>query len=135
MLPGASRQIPLSVRAGDSLTVTLTEQGSNQWLIDFKNNSTGETYQTTVHYSSSNSSAEWIEEAPSVGRRVVPLDNFGTVAFSAGSTVENGKDVTIGQSGAQPISLAGAGGSVLATPSVLTPDGQGFSVSRSGSQP
>ena len=47
------------------------------------NNTTGQTYDTTQTYTSSHSSAEWVEEAPSGGRGgVLPLDNFGTIQFT-----------------------------------------------------
>jgi hypothetical protein len=131
MLPSPSRQVPFSVSPGDSVTVDISNQGADQWLIKFKNNSTGESYQTTVQYASSRSSAEWIEEAPSAGRRVLPIDNFGSIQFSGGMTVQNGQSVTIARSGAQPITLAGAGGTI-ASPSALTPDGQGFTVTQTG---
>ncbi len=130
-LPRPSHQVPFTASPGDSVTVTISDQGSNRWLIQFENHTTGESYKTTVNYASSLSSAEWIEEAPSVGRRVVPIDNFGTVQFSGGSAVENGKTVTIAQAGAKPITLAGSGRSTVVTPSVLTPDGQGFTVTQS----
>ena len=67
--------MPLRVHAGDSITVSITEQSPDQWLIDFSNNTTGQTYQQTQQYTSSHSSAEWVEEAPSGGRGggVLPL--------------------------------------------------------------
>lgn len=136
MLPQTSRPVEFAVHPGDSVTVSITQQSApNQWLIQMKNNTTTETYQTTVQYQSSLSSAEWIEEAPSSGGRggkVLPLDNFGTVQFSGGTAVQNGKTVTIAQSGAQPITLEGPGHTPLVTPSVLAPDGQGFAVTRGG---
>ena len=133
-LPQAARQVRLAVRPGDSVTVSISQQASDQWQIQINNNTSGESYRTTVRYASSLSSAEWIEEAPSAGRTTVPLDNFGTVQFSGGTAVRNGKSVTIAQSGAQPITMAGAGGAI-ASPSALTPDGQGFTVSRSTATP
>lgn len=134
-LPQSARPVPFAVRPGDSITVSISQKGSDQWLIEFKNGRTGEDYQRTVQYTSSLSSAEWIEEAPSAGQRILPIDNFGSVQFSGGSAVQNGKTVTIAQAGAQPITMAtGRSGSVVA-PSVLTPDGQGFSVSQSASTP
>jgi hypothetical protein len=39
-------------------------------------------------YSSSLSSAEWIEKMPSTGSSFVPLDNFGSVQFSALLTLD-----------------------------------------------
>lgn len=130
-LPQAARPVRLAVKPGDSVTVSLNEQSTDLWLIRFENHTTGETYQTTVRYASSKSSAEWIEEAPSAGRRIVPIGDFGVVQFSGGTAVQNGRTVTIAESGAQPITMAGPNGSILASPSTLTPDGQGFTVTRS----
>jgi hypothetical protein len=134
-LPQAPRQLPFAVSPGDSVTVSISQKSAGQWMINFVNHTTGETYQTPVQYTSSLSSAEWVEEAPSAGRRVLPIDNFGSVQFSGGTAVDNGQTVTIAQSGAQPITLAGSRGSAIATPSVLTADGQGFTVSQSASTP
>ena len=138
-LPKASQPVEFAVHPGDSVTVSITQHGApNQWLIQMKNNTTTETYQTTVQYQSTLSSAEWIEEAPSGGGRggrVLPLDNFGTVRFSGGTAVQNSKTVTIAQSGAQPITLSDPNGNPLVIPSVLSADGQGFTVTRAGSTP
>jgi len=129
-LPRASQPVALTVSPGDSVTVTLTEQSAGQWAIALKDDTTGATYNTTRQYSSSESSAEWVQEAPSGGRSVVPLDNFGTVQFSAGSAVENGKTVSISGAGAKPITMIDGSGQPLATPSALGSDGASFSVSR-----
>jgi hypothetical protein len=130
LLPAASHPINLTVQPGDSVTVSIADQGSNQWQISFKDNTTGKSYQTMVQYTSSHSSAEWIEEAPFARRQVLPLDNFGTINFSSGSAVEDGNTVTIAQAGGKPVTLVNAGGTALATPSALTGDGAGFSVTR-----
>jgi len=134
-LPQPSRQVPFSVSPGDSVTVSISQQSPNHWTVSFINHSTGETYQTTLTYTSSLSSAEWIEEAPSARRGVLPLDNFGTVQFSDGTAVRDGQTVTIAESGAKPIAMADASGLIIASPSVLTPDGKGFSVVRTPSTP
>jgi peptidase A4-like protein len=132
MLPRSSRAVPLVVHAGDSVTVTISEQSTDQWLIQFVNNTTGQTYNTTQQYTSSHSSAEWVEEAPSGGRgnRVLPLDNFGTVQFSAGSAIKNGQTVTIAAAGARAITMVGNSEQPLAVPSTLGDDGASFSVAR-----
>src|SRR5207244_10733600 len=46
-LPQASHPVPLAVHSGDSVTVaiSLVPQTENQWLVAFKNNTTGQTYQ------------------------------------------------------------------------------------------
>jgi hypothetical protein len=132
-LPQPSQTVPFTVSPGDSVTISIAEQSTDQWLIAFKNHTTGQTYQTTVEYASSLSSAEWVEEAPSARRGVLPLDDFGTVSFTDGSAVKNGKTVTIAGAGAKPITMADSGGAAIAVPSALTPDGHGFSVSRAAS--
>jgi hypothetical protein len=133
MLPEASQTVPLTVSPGDSITVAIKEdgQGSGSWSVSYVNNTTGQKYQTNVQYDSAESSVEWIEEAPSGGRRLVPLDNFGTVRFSGGSAVENGKTLNIAQVGAYPITMIDRSRQPVAVPSGLGSDGGSFSVSRS----
>jgi len=131
MLPRASRPVPLSVHPGDSVTVDISEQSTDQWLIHFVNNTTGQTYDTTQQYTSSHSSAEWVEEAPSGGRGgILPLDNFGTIAFSKGSAVKDGQTVSIADSGAHAITMIGNSNQALAVPSELDADGSSFTVAR-----
>jgi hypothetical protein len=130
-LPSASHPVSLAVHPGDSVSVSIDEQGSGTWQISFTNNTTGQTYQTSVQYNSSNSSAEWIEEAPSAGRGgILPLDNFGSVDFTGGSAVKDGQTVSIAASGAKAITLIGQNQQPLAVPSALGSDGSSFSVSR-----
>ena len=45
----------------------ITQQSAEQLLINFSDNTRNQNYQTTVAYTSSTSSAEWIEEASSNG--------------------------------------------------------------------
>jgi ketosteroid isomerase-like protein len=132
-LPQASHPVPLTIHPGDSVSVaiTLQPQTQDQWLVSFTNNTTGQTFQVTEHYTSSMSSAEWIEEAPSALRgRQIPLDNFGSIDFSQGSTVKDGQTLSIAGAGAQAITMAGRGGRPQATPSALGSDGASFTVTR-----
>ncbi len=134
-LPQPSHRVAFAIKPGDSVTVSITEQQDDQWLIDFKNNTTGATYQTTVNYTSSHSSAEWVAEAPVAGRRIAPLDNFGTITFSEGSAVKDGATVNIADAGARAITMIDVYNNTLATPSAVTPDGSGFSVTRNATTP
>ncbi len=78
LLPRASETVPFAVGPGNTVRVSIDQQGPETWLIVFTNITSGQTYQVTKRYASSLSSAEWVEEAPSAGRqRVLPLDNFG----------------------------------------------------------
>ena len=130
MLPQTSHTVPLAVRAGDAVTATLTQKSGNSWVITINNDTTKENYSVTVQYSSSNSSAEWVQEAPSAGRGLVPLDQFGTLRFTAGNAVQNGKTQTLADLGARAITMINGSGQAIAQPSVLGHDGSSFTVTR-----
>jgi hypothetical protein len=132
MLPAASKQVPLAVAPGDSITVTIVEQpaGSQTWQIVLSNNRSGKTYQTSETYTSTRSSVEWIEEAPTGRNGILPIDNFGTVSFSGATAVQNGDTVDLDAVGARPISLLNARKQPLAVPSPIGGDGESFEVDR-----
>jgi len=129
-LPQSTRTVSLAVSGGDTVTVSITEQSTALWVIEMKNVTTGKSYTTTIRYSSSKSSAEWIEEAPSVGRGIAPLDNFGTVQFTAGNTVVDGTKRTISGASAKAVTMADSANQALAIPSAIGSDGSSFSVTR-----
>jgi peptidase A4-like protein len=131
-LPQASRQVPLPISAGDSVSISLQEQASGSWLVAFKNNTSGAAYQITVAYASSHSSAEWVVEAPSARRgRILPLDTFGSVSFIQAATVKDAQTLTIAQAGGRPITMIGPRRQALARPSALNQDGASFDVLQS----
>jgi hypothetical protein len=132
MLPQASQQVPVAVVPGDSVTVSIDEQGTGTgvWQISINNNTSGQTYQTSVNYTSSESSAEWIQEAPASSSGVLPLDFFNSVSFSAASATQDGQTVDLAQAGAQPIAMLNATNQALAVPSAIASDGSSFSVAR-----
>ena len=129
-LPQSTRTVTLGVSAGDTVTVTIAEQSTDLWRIDMKNVTSGKTFTTTIRYASSKSSAEWIEEAPSVGRGIAPLDSFGAVRFTAAGTVVDGKQLTASSANAHPVTMANAANQPLAVPSALGSDGSSFTVTR-----
>ncbi|MFI5267411.1 MAG: G1 family glutamic endopeptidase [Chloroflexota bacterium] len=136
MLPQYSHPIPLAVHPGDSVTVSISQQPDSSWKISFKNNTTTNTYDRTVQYSSSLSSAEWIEEAPSGGRGgVMPLDNFGNISFSSASAVKDGQTVNLSQAGAQPITMINGNDQPLVTPAAIAADGSSFTLTRTSNAP
>jgi len=130
MLPQSSRNVPLTVTAGDSVTVTITQQSGTDWLISMKNNTTKGTYSVTVQYDSSNSSAEWVQEAPSIGRGLVSLDQFGVVQFSGASAVRDGKSMSAAALGAKAITMINGRGQAIAQPSTIAADGSSFTIAR-----
>ena len=134
MLPASSRPVSLSVNPGDSVTVSITQQSSLEWLIEMKNNSTGGRYSTTVQYRSSRLSAEWVQEAPSVGRGVVPLDDFGTLKITGATAVRDGSTMDLNALSAKAITMINGARQALAVPSVIGADGMSFTVTRTQNQ-
>lgn len=130
ILPDFSRTTPLQVTAGDNVTVTITEQTNGVWLIVMVNNTTSDSYEKTLRYASSRSSAEWVQEAPSTSRGIVPLSDFGTVRFIAGSAVRDGVNMGLSALGATPVAMVNRAGQAIALPSTLGADGSSFVVTR-----
>jgi hypothetical protein len=132
MLPAASKQVPLAVAQGDSISVSIAEQGaaSQRWQFVMTNNRSGKIYQTSVNYTSTRSSVEWIEEAPTGRNGILPIDNLGAVSFSGATAITNGDTASLDAVGARPISLLNARKQPLAVPSPIGSDGQSFDVER-----
>jgi hypothetical protein len=137
LLPAGMIQVPLAVSPGNSVTVSLAENSSNLWTINFRNNTTNQNYSTSVSYTSSNSSAEWIEEMPTLagGSSFIPLDNFGSVQFTGGYVMQNNNTLNILQSGARSLTMVTSNDQSLAIPSSLDSSGSDFSVSRTNVAP
>jgi hypothetical protein len=131
-LPQASQQVQLAVAPGDSVTVSIVEQGagSGDWRISISNNTTGQRYQSSVTYASSESSAEWIEEAPTGATGVLPVDNFQLLQFSGSATMANGQNLNLALAGAQTLTMVNYSNQALAVPSPLGSDGASFTVTR-----
>ncbi|MGE5298263.1 MAG: G1 family glutamic endopeptidase [Acidobacteriaceae bacterium] len=128
-LPQVSQPIPLSIKPGDSVTVTLTQTNSAEWSLVFNNDTTNRNFSTTLNYRSSLSSAEWMEEMPStIANNFIPLNNFGTINFTSGWAMKDGDKVNIRDSSAQAVSMNDGYGNLLAAPSVFNSTGTGFSV-------
>lgn len=121
----------ITISPGDSLSASVSEQSSGSWLISISDNTNGQSFSTTVSYTSSHSSAEWIEEDPSYASGgLVPFDNFGSVSFNGGATTASTGSETIASSKAESIALVNQSDTILAGPSALGSDGASFSVIR-----
>jgi len=113
------------VSAGDEVTSSIVKAGTNSWTITVDDPTQGWTWTKTVAYTSSESSAEWILEAPTVVAQSL-LANVGTVSFGPTSTyVAGGQTYTIAEG--SPTELVLSPGVIdEATPSALASDGQSF---------
>lgn len=129
-LPDSLTPMSVSVSPGDSVSVSIREVSDGNWRVAIHNNSTGRNETHDIAYDSSHSSAEWIEEAPTVGRRIVPLADFGQIRFTNTTAVRDNREVTLGQANARAITLGSRFGPVLASASQIGDDGASFSVIR-----
>jgi hypothetical protein len=90
MYPLGSVNLSLTISPGDKISASVGYTGSSQFALSITDVTTGSSFSTTQTSSQAKqSSAEWIQEAPSSGG-VLPLANFGTIQFSGASATVNG---------------------------------------------
>jgi hypothetical protein len=132
-LPNASITIQsMRVFPGDTMNATISETSPNLWTLAINDLTTGDSFSKVVSYTSTHSSAEWIEEDPSyINHRLVPFDNFGSISFTNTLMTSGNSQTNLNDGNAVPISLIGIGGQVIAVPSALGSDGSSFSVTHS----
>jgi hypothetical protein len=123
MYPKFPTNLSLAVRPGDSMSGSVTTDGSGHFTLTIRNATTGASFTTTQTLKHARlASAEAIAEAPSSSGGVLPLTNFGTVGFSA--VTVNGQ--AIGAFNPDRIDMV-SGGVTKATTSALS-GGTSFSV-------
>jgi Peptidase A4 family len=112
------------VEPGDSMSASVTTDGSGNFTLTITDNSQGWTEtQNQSSSSAQDGSAEVIAEAP-YSNGVLPLSDFGTVDFT-GSTVDGS---ALGDSSPDQIDMVSDGGVTEATTSGLDGSGQDFGV-------
>jgi hypothetical protein len=113
-----------TVTPGDHMTVDISNVSGNTWSISMTDSGKW-SWSKDVTYSSSESSAEWILEAPTLVAQTL-LANVGTVGFGPTSTyTAAGTTHTIAAGDPTQIDL-GTGVVNEATPSALASDGESF---------
>ena len=81
ILPAAAvRVAAFSVRPGDRMSATIARVSAGLWRITISD-ARGGTFSTERAYGGSGTSAEWILEAPFLGRRQAQLAHLGTTGF------------------------------------------------------
>jgi hypothetical protein len=126
-LTNCSGDTSCAVSPGDAVTVNISQNSATLWTISVVDAGHW-TWSSQVTYASSNSSAEWIQEAPSIEGLQSLLADTGTTTFGPTSTyVAGGKTYTIAQGNPTLIYLS-PGLVNEATPSALAADGEPFAV-------
>ncbi len=84
LLPGAPMDITNApVVPGDVMQAAISETAPNTWGIAIQDNTANWTYSGSFTYSTPGLSAEWIEEAPTVGASQSTLADFGAETFTS----------------------------------------------------
>src|SRR5207248_1017732 len=79
ILPAAETVIPsITVHPGDHMSASITKGSGSTWTISITDTTTGDGFSTQKTYTGPGTSAEWIEEAPSVGGRVATLATYSS---------------------------------------------------------
>jgi len=138
---GTSTSTPATVKAQDTISAIVTYVSGTTFTLTITDITEGWTFTTTGSQSgATESSAEWIVEAPSSNFGVLPLANFGTAYFGNDYTkvVPNTCDATINKvtgpissfgSSVEQINMVTNRGVLKDSTSALsTPDGTSFSV-------
>jgi len=131
ILPAAETPITtMTVHPGDTMTASIARGANSVWTITITDASTGQSSTTTHTYTGPLTSAEWIEEAPTVGGRVAPLAHYGSATFDPGTV-----------NGATPSFTASESGVMVqknvqvSTPSVPDVEADGFNVAYGSTAP
>ncbi len=131
ILPAAETVISgLPVHPGDHMSASVSNSSGTAWTIRISDDTTGQSFSTTQTYTGPRTSAEWIEEAPTVGGRVATLANYGLTTFDPGTV-----------NGGSPHLTASEGGVMVqkrvqvSTPSSPDGDTDGFAAQYGASTP
>jgi peptidase A4-like protein len=114
------------------------EASSHKFTLSLTNMTQNAAFTVSRTFPALRTSAEWIAEAPSSSGEVLPLANFGTVAYgvdftAVGSTNTATVDGDTGPiasfgSAVQAITMVSRSKAIKAQPSGLSPDGTSFSI-------
>jgi len=127
VIPGPSISISMTIGAGDHMHSSIAEAaaGSNVWTITLQDVTRNETFTTTVPYSSTHLTAEWIEETPLIlgtNAGFAALPDLTTPAFDLATV--NGQNAHLTSS--EQMQLIDSNGNVIGTASTPDSDTDGF---------
>ena len=128
VIPGPSLTITsMTIHPGDRMSASIGETipDSEVWTITISDLSDGQSYSTTVPYSSSHATAEWIQETPLIlgtGAGFAALPNLTSPQFDLATV--NGAPANLKPS--EEIQLIDSNGSVIGTPSAPNSTHDGF---------
>ena len=136
LLPGAPGIIgnssgPAPVVPGDVISASITEGSPNLWTIALDDTTQGWSFSQAFSYATPGTTAEWIEEAPTVNGAVSALAHYGSTTFSnlgiAGSDLSS--------EAIYPTYLLSPSGAIVSYPADFNSSTDSFSVIYGSPQP
>jgi hypothetical protein len=126
LIPAPSITTPLAVKPGDLIRANIDQVVRGVWKITLTNLTTGRGWSTTLPYSSTGLTGEWIAETPLTfgtgGAGLASLPNLTPVHFD--NATLNHKNPRLNAN--DRVLLAASNGSIIGTPSNPQSDGNGF---------
>lgn len=132
ILPAAETRITtMTVQPGDVMTASITKGSGSSWTITIRDTTNGGSFTTAKTYTGAGTSAEWIEEAPSIGGHVATLATYSSPdTFDPGTANGRNPGLTVNDGGVMIQKHR-----QVSTPSVPDSDTDGFNVSYGASAP
>jgi len=126
-MTGCASDPNCTVAAGNKMSSSIAAIAPGVWKMSMRNQSRGWSWSMTIGYTSSEATAEWIEETPIVvdnsGKVTVgPMPNLSNAHFDLALT--NGANA--GLKATEEVQLVDFNNAVVATPSAPDPDADGF---------
>jgi hypothetical protein len=129
LLPGTEEPIGNSselapVEPGDTMQASILEGSTDVWTIALNDVTQDWSFSQQFSYSTPGTTAEWIEEAPTVNGSVSTLADYGSTTFT--NLGVGGTDVSAAVT--TPVVLEAASGAIVSYPSDLNSSGTSFSL-------
>jgi hypothetical protein len=127
LIPAPSLTVSMTVRPGDLIHADIHEvvSGSNVWSITMNNRTNGQSFSTTVPYSSTKGSAEWILETPlGIGTGGVGLSNMPDLSTTHFNNARR-NNANANLKASEEMQLV-SGSTIVADPSAPDTDANGF---------
>jgi hypothetical protein len=127
LVPAPSLGVSMTVAPGDHMHASVAETvpNSNVWNITLQDVTRGETFNTTVPYSSTHATAEWIEETPlliGTNAGFASLPNLSNPGWTSATT--NG--ASAGLKTSEEMDLIDSNSKVIGAPSAPNATANGF---------
>ena len=130
ILPAPATTISLTIHAGDHMSASIKKGSNSMWTITISDTTSGHSFSTTKLYAGPQTSAEWIQEAPTVNGTQAKVAHYSTFPFDPGTV--NGANPHLSSSNRGVMVQSGH---QVSTPSSQDSDTDGFRMAYGATAP